>query len=309
MLIVVLEDDIYQEIQLDEAIGELGVDTTNAQVLYPISKDEVSFLQYGSFSSNSTVIVHSGKYDILKELFKADFGYWTVILYVDRYSTVSSLITDSNKPVQFPVVKDWEDRYNFFKKRLSGYKYQKGVMDLIIKLLIRKPVDYYSLVSYLQTVDSSLPITLEDVQYLFVDADMYRFDELVFNLFFGLTPRKTEWMLDYFIHIRGYAPRWVYQQLLKFIKDLGYLYAYKKRGVIRHALNKKDLDKRLSAAGLESNDDFLGYRMQKDLIERLPMVSKQRVMDRCNSILKIDATTEDELYAILMEGSVWRGQK
>lgn len=308
MLIVAIEGDVYQTIQVEETLTAKGMDTTNSRVLYPISVRELNFLQYRSFEPNRMVFIHTQQRQHIQAVFNGDLDYWHVVLYVEKFSDVTSYIPSGLDITQYKRVQSWQEKYDFFKQRLDGHRFDKGVKDLLVKLLIRKPTEYESVRSYLAIVEDE-QITIDDIQYLFWDSDMYRLDDFLFNLTYGLSKRKTEWMLDYFIHVREYHPRWLYQKLVEFIEDVSYIYALKRRGVIKHALIYTDYQKRASAAGLTPKENFISYGMQLKLFEQMEVITKREFMERARQIMKTGATTEDELYAILVGGTVWRESK
>lgn len=310
MIIVALEDNEYQAIQVQEKMDELNLVRSNARVLYPTSKQDVQFLQYGSFLEGNLVIIHTKNYDVIKEIFKGDLDYWDIILYVEKLSKVAPLLAtlDTDNIHQMSMVRDWDDKINFFKTRLKNYKFERGVKDLVMRLLVRKPSEYASVYTYFNSLDEDHKINIDDVQYVIGDSDIYRLDDCLFNIIFGIGKRKTSWMIDYFVNVRGYHPVWMYQQVIKYAHQVVMLYTLKHKGVIKHPLNKSDYKKRMEVVQLTPDDNFLGYYQQKRVFEQMKEHSKESIMLRIRQLYRNRVQEEGDLYKLLVEGELWQNK-
>lgn len=298
MLIIVREGDPYQTIQLKEVLGERVI--KQPRVLHNPTEDQVRFLKYGSFEEDPFCIVHSNQPKVLRELLQFDGTMWDLVIYVERLSMIIPVIPkDPPYEVrQLDVVRGYDQKKEFFKKRLRDYPFAKGVRGPFIQLLIRNPQDYESAVAYFDTL-SDRPITLEDIQYIMGDTDFYQLDEALINLIFGLKKRKTGMMWHYFIHTRQYHPYWLYQKLQEEIRLVGYFYTYKRLGVINHPISANEYRQRVQAAGLSPLEDWPKYQHQQRILDQVNTHPYKEFSKRAKFILDHPIESEEGLTALI----------
>lgn len=301
MIVIAREGDEYQAIQVKEQLAELS-EIGTPRVVYPKSKDDLSFLQYRTFEDNRLVIIHASHAGHLSEVFKADFDFWDIILYVEKLGSVTPFLSKEiqERVIQLEVVKTYEERKQFFSTRLKGYLFERGIKNTLLRLLVRTPTEYESVKTYLSNWDKSVPISLEDVQYMVGDSDIYSLDECLLNIIYGKGKQKTVWMLDYFITKREYHPIWIYKQLVGMVLDIGYMYQLYKEGVVQYPISESDYLKRVQTTKIKPKDKWLSYRTQQTILDNIKKESVTKYAKRSRIIFNTKVSSADGLYELMV---------
>lgn len=305
MIILALEDNIYHKIMVGEKLQQIEDESSEpiqSRVVYPQKVQDIDWIQYGTFTGDNLAVIHLQNSNLIPTIFKADLTTWTIVLYLQKYSDILPYMSPTIKPYleQLPVIKTWEDKGSFYKERLGGYKYEKGVRQILTQLLIRQPMDYESVLTYFKNMPSDTVISLQDIQYVIGDSDIYRLNDALVNLFYGKGKRKTSWMLDYFINVREYHPVWIYNKLKELVLTIGYVYDLHRRGVIKRPLTVQDYQKRAQAAGLTPKEEWLPYRLQQQILDNMVTTTRKEYQERSNIIFNYTVTGEEDLYGLMV---------
>lgn len=305
MIILALEDNIYHKIMVGEKLQQIEDESSEpiqSRVVYPQKVQDIDWIQYGTFTGDNLAVIHLQNSNLIPTIFKADLTTWTIVLYLQKYSDILPYMSPTIKPYleQLPVIKTWEDKESFYKERLGGYKYEKGVRQILTQLLIRQPMDYESVLTYFKNMPSDTVISLQDIQYVIGDSDIYRLNDALVNLFYGKGKRKTSWMLDYFINVREYHPVWIYNKLKELVLTIGYVYDLHRRGVIKRPLTVQDYQKRAQAAGLTPKEEWLPYRLQQQILDNMVTTTRKEYQERSNIIFNYTVTGEEDLYGLMV---------
>lgn len=305
MIILALEDNIYHKVMVGEKLQQIEDESSEpiqSRVVYPQKVQDIDWLQYGTFTGDNLAVIHLQNSNLIPTIFKADLTTWTIVLYLQKYSDILPYMSPTIKPYleQLPVIKTWEDKESFYKERLGGYQYEKGVRQILTQLLIRQPMDYESVLTYFKNMPSDTVISLQDIQYVIGDSDIYRLNDALVNLFYGKGKRKTSWMLDYFINVREYHPVWIYNKLKELVLTIGYVYDLHRRGVIKRPLTVQDYQKRAQAAGLTPKEEWLPYRLQQQILDNMNTTTRKEYQERSNIIFNYTVTGEEDLYGLMV---------
>lgn len=305
MIILALEDNIYHKVMVGEKLQQIEDESSEpiqSRVVYPQKVQDIDWLQYGTFTGDNLAVIHLQNSNLIPTIFKADLTTWTIVLYLQKYSDILPYMSPTIKPYleQLPVIKTWEDKESFYKERLGGYQYEKGVQQILTQLLIRQPMDYESVLTYFKNMTTDTIISLQDIQYVIGDSDIYRLNDALVNLFYGKGKRKTSWMLDYFINVREYHPVWIYNKLKELVLTIGYVYDLHRRGVIKRPLSVQDYQKRAQAAGLTPKEEWLPYRLQQQILDNMNTTTRKEYQERSNIIFNYTVTGEEDLYGLMV---------
>lgn len=252
-------------------------------------------LHYSALYGEDLALIHIKNREQLKILHQVNFDYWDIIAIVPydfkQYPKVETQI--------LPPIEEYQEKYNFFKERFEDFNFEKGMKQLLIRLLIRKPEQYAGVMTYLKTKNPVYVLDLEDLQYVLGDTDVYDLEEFLCQAIFGLKPRRTPQMLNYFVHVRNYAPNWILNQLKEMTLTIAYFYELKRRGVVREPLSESQYQKRVKVLNWTPIENFPKWQTQRIILEQIKNNNRQDFGHRARKIFNLKQADENTLYALV----------
>lgn len=299
-LIIAREEDFFHNILVNEKIREWGT-SGQAIVDYPQTQQDMSVYTYRTFTGESTAILHIKNLRLLSLLHTFDFEYWSIIVYLEQQWTPDDRIKDKlgERLHVLPIIKTYQDKQEFFKERIRGHKYEKGMQTVLLRNLTRDPAQYETIKSYLQTKEGI--ITLEDLQYILGDVDLYNLEEFLITALYGGSKRKVIWMLDYFLTNRGYSGHWVYGKLRDMALLTSYLYTMHRNGVFNRPMTLGEYKQRAESVGATVKDDWLRFKTQELIIAKYQSEGQQILNNRVLTVLQTTVTTDNDLYLLIVK--------
>lgn len=299
-LIIAREEDFFHSILINEKIKEWGTGG-QAVVQQPQTQQDMSVYTYRTFTGENTAILHIKNPRLLNQLHTFDFDYWNIIIYIEQQWTPDERIKGKlgERLTLLPFIHTYQEKQDFFKERIRGYKFEKGMQTVLLRNLTRDPSQYDTIISYLRTKEGV--ITLEDLQYILGDVDLYNLEEFLITAIYGDSKRKAVWMLDYFLHNRGYAGHWVYGKLRDTALLTSYLYTMHRNGIFNRPMTVGEYKQRAEAMGIPVKDDWLRFRTQEVIIAKYQTEGQQVLNKRVLTILQTRVTTDNDLYGLLLK--------
>lgn len=299
-LIIAREEDFFHDILVKDKLKEWGSEGTTV-VQYPLKHQDMSFYTYRTFTGEDTAILHVKNPRLLSNLKTFDFDYWNIVVYTEQHWTPDDSLQDllGERLIQLPIIRQYTDKQDFFKDRLKGHKFEKGMQRILISNLTRDPSQYGTVKTYLDTKEGI--IKLEDLQYILGDVDLYNFEEFLINTLYGESKRKTVWMLDYFLNTRGYSGHWIYGKIRDMALQVGYLYTMHRKGVFNRAMTFTDYKTRVEAMGVTVKEGWLRFKTQEVILDKYKTEGQKILNKRIVTVLTNKIQNDNDLYGLVVK--------
>lgn len=267
----------------------------------------------GLFDEASLVWIEVDEVKKMKEYLEAiSLGKKYIVFEITKpvqEKLLTKLKIDGHTPKALPKVDDWDGKMRHCTIMVDniGVKFDKDLTrKTLIQTMMANTDEWKDIeLSLLVAKESKTTVDMDYLDKLFPNLEFYKLDDFIQMVIEGKKKKKTIYIADYFLRVKGYSPVWLMQKIRERALELGGVYEAYKKGVIYKTLDSSSkIVERSKTVGWGYGEETIAEMKAKDMvwslytIQKVPYKHYVKVM----SILfdgKEYVQTKEELYGYI----------